>query len=172
MIGRLLFVRQRRPAVRIRGGVEINDMPVTPLIEFQSPERTEFLRMELVTDRPQDAVSFEFVLEATVHGFSARTKSWVDRIPLTEFTTALANLERTRTGRAELQGEDPEDLCVTLSAMDRVGHILLEFTLTRLSLVGDARQPVTLHFSGGFELDPGLLPALVSQFQEAAGGPT
>jgi hypothetical protein len=79
--------------------------------------------MTLVTDRADDAVSLKFALEAGARGFTARTDSWVERIPLAEFAAALGALERTRTGRAELSGEDPEDLTLTLSAMDRAGHL-------------------------------------------------
>ncbi len=138
------------------------------IIEFRSPEKTEFLRMTLVTERVDDAVSLKFAVEAEARGFAAHTETWVERIPLAEFAAAVGNLERTRTGRAELLGEDPEDLALTLSAMDRVGHVLLEFSVTRLSLVGDAARPLTLRFSGGFELDPGLLPGLASEFTALA----
>jgi hypothetical protein len=138
-----------------------------PVIEFRSPEKTEYLRMTLLTERV-DAVSLQFAVEAEARGFAARTGAWMERIPLAEFAAALGKLERTRTGRAELLGEDPEDLSLTLSAMDRVGHLLLEFTVTRPSLVGDARRPLTLRFSGGFELDSGLLPGLVSELTAIA----
>jgi hypothetical protein len=137
-------------------------------IEFRSPEKTAFLNMTLLTEQADDAVSLKFAVEAAARGFAARTETWVERIPLAEFAAALRDLERTRTGRAELLGEDPEDLALTLSAIDRVGHVLLEFSVTRLSLVGDAAHPVTLRFSGGFELDPGLLPSLAYVFTALA----
>ncbi len=46
--------------------------------------------------------------------------------------------------------------------------MLLEFTVTRLSGVGDSTRPITLRLSGGFEVDPGLLPELASRFAALA----
>jgi hypothetical protein len=56
--------------------------------------------------------------------------------------------------------------------MDGSGHLLVEFVLTRHSLVGDSARRVDLSISGGFELDPGTLPGVVEEFQgleQAAG---
>lgn len=135
------------------------------VVELRSPEKTAFLRMTLA-ECSNDAVSLKFAVEASVRGFSARTESWVERIALRDFTAALVELERTRSGRAELQGQDPEDLGLTLSALDRVGHILLEFTISRASLVGDAMKPTALKLAGAFEADPSQLPGLVTQFKD------
>jgi len=45
------------------------------------------------------------------------------------------------------------------------GHLLVEFVLTRHSLVGDCATRLDLTVSGGFELDPGTLPGVVEEFQ-------
>jgi hypothetical protein len=61
---------------------------------------------------------------------------------------------------------------MSISAMDGSGHLLVEFVLTRHSLVGDSGRRVDLSISGGFELDPGTLPGVVEEFQgleQAAG---
>lgn len=135
-------------------------------LEFRSPTRTEFLSLEPTTDREGEAVSLKLRVEAQVHGFSARCESWLERQAVVDFATALKALEATRSGEAVLQGEDPEDLELKLSSLDRVGHMLLEFTVSRLTVVGDRGQPVTNQLTGGFEVDPGLVPGLVVGFQQ------
>lgn len=43
-----------------------------------------------------------------------------------------------------------------------MSHFLLEFTVTRLTIVGDRQRPTPVQLKGGFELDPGVLPELVA----------
>jgi hypothetical protein len=143
-------------------------MSEAPRIELVSPERTEFLRLEVLTPRWPEAVELELGVECQVRGFAARTTSWAVRPAVAEFARALEALERTRRGRAELWAEDPEDLTLAVAAMDSVGHMVLEFTVSRLSLIGDSARPVTLRLAGGFELDPGALPGLVEQVRKLA----
>jgi hypothetical protein len=133
-----------------------------PTIEFRSPTRGEFLTVAPVTDRDGEAVSLKLRIEVQLHGFSAHSEAWVERLAVAEFASGLRKLEEARSGEALLQGEDPEDLELKVSSLDRVGHMLLEFRVTRLTAVGDQGRPISVQLSGGFELDPGLLPGLVA----------
>jgi hypothetical protein len=130
------------------------------MIEFRSPTRGEFLTVTPVTDRLGEAVSLKLRIEVQLHGFSAQSAVWVERLAVADFASALKKLEETRSGEALLQGEDPEDLELKVSSLDRVGHMLLEFKVTRLTAVGDQGRPISVQLAGGFELDPGLLPGL------------
>ncbi len=132
------------------------------MIEFRSPTRREFLNVAPVTDRLGDAVSLKLRIEVQLHGFGARCEVWVEHLAVADFASALRRLEETRSGEALLQGEDPEDLELKVSSLDRVGHMLLEFRVTRLTAVGDQGRPISVQLAGGFELDPGLLPGLVA----------
>ncbi|BDG03535.1 hypothetical protein [Anaeromyxobacter oryzae] len=133
------------------------------IVEFRSPTRSEFLTVVPTTDKLGEAVSLKLRLDAQLHGFSARCEVWVERQAVADFASALRNLEETRNGEALLQGEDPDDLELKVSALDRVGHMLLEFKVTRLTVVGDRGRPLSVQLTGGFELDPGLLPDLVAR---------
>ncbi len=137
-------------------------------LEFRSPTRTEFLTLEPTTDREGEAVSLKLRVEVQVPGFNARCESWLERQAVVDFATALKSLEAARSGEGVLQGEDPEDLELKLSSLDRVGHMLLEFKVSRLTVVGDRGQPVTNQLTGAFEVDPGVLPGLVVGFQRLA----
>lgn len=131
-------------------------------IEFRSPTRREFLSVAPATDRNGEAVSLKLRIEVQLHGFSAQCEAWVERLAVGDFATALKRIEESRRGDALLQGEDPEDLELKVSSLDSVGHMLLEFKVTRLTVVGDKGRPLSIQLTGGFELDPSLLPALVT----------
>jgi hypothetical protein len=95
------------------------------IVEFRSPTRGEFLTVVSTTDRQGEAVSLKLRLDVQLHGFSARGEAWVERLAVADFASALKKLEETRSGEALLQGEDPEDLELKVSSLDRVGHVLL-----------------------------------------------
>ena len=135
-----------------------------PVVEFRSPARGDYLTLEPATHEPGNAVSVKLRLDVRVHGFSARSESWVEHADAADFALALKKLEATRMGEATLVGEDPEGLELKLSALDRVGHMMLEFKVSCLTVVGDQGRPITLSLAGGFEIDPGLLPSLVAGF--------
>jgi hypothetical protein len=46
--------------------------------------------------------------------------------------------------------------------MDASGHLLVDFLVVQPAAIGDSPVFVDLKVSGGFELDPGLLPGLVA----------
>ncbi len=130
------------------------------IVEFRSPTRSEFLTVVPTTDRLGEAVSLKMRLDVQLHGFGARCEVWGERQAMANFASALTKLEETRGGEALLRSEDREGLELKLSAMDRVGHMLLEFTVTHLTPVGDRGRPLSVQLTGGFELDPSLLPDL------------
>lgn len=132
------------------------------IVEFRSPTRGEFLTVVPTPDKMGEAVSLKLRLDVQLHGFGGRGEVWVERLAVADFASALKKLEETRSGEALLQGEDPEDLELKVSSLDRVGHMLLEFKVTRLTVVGDRARPITVQLTGGFELDPGLLPGVVA----------
>lgn len=132
------------------------------MLDFRSPTGGEFLAMTPVTDRLGEAVSLKLRIEVQLHGFSAQCEVWVEQLAVVEFASALKRLEESRRGDALLQGEDPEDLELKVSSLDSVGHMLLEFKVTRLTVAGDKGRPLSIQLTGGFELDPSLLPALVT----------
>jgi hypothetical protein len=131
-------------------------------LEFRSPTRGEVLTLALVSDRPGEVVSLELRVTVQLRGFSAGCEAWVEALAVADFATALEALDETRSGEALLQGEDPEDLELKVSSLDRVGHLLVEFKVARLGIVGDRGRPISTRLTGGFELDPGLLPGLVA----------
>jgi hypothetical protein len=133
------------------------------VVDFRSPTGRECLTLEPTSDRPGEAVSLKLRVEVQLQGFSAHADAWVERLAVADFASSLRELERTRSGEAVMGGDGCEDLELKVSSLDRLGHVALEFRLTRPCFAIDAAaaRPVPAQLAGGFELDPGLLPGLV-----------
>jgi hypothetical protein len=137
-------------------------------VELRSPDRKSFLHIEVNCPRGVPADSVEVEVEVGVEGFAGRAKVFLEPTSLASFCTSLDALERTRSGRADLSPQDV-DFRLSISSMDGAGHLLVAFVVNRYSFVGDRPTTVQLTCTGGFELDPGLLPALAREFRDLAG---
>ncbi len=137
-------------------------------IELRSPDRTELLRVSSVEAKRGEHAGLGVAVEADVRGFRGRSDAWIDGYALGEFIAVLRDLEARGRGRADLHSMDPDELHLAVSAMDRVGHLLVEFAIARPILVGDRPRPATLRLAGAFELEPSDLPRVVAGFRALA----
>ncbi len=142
--------------------------PFAPrIVLLRSPDGREFLRLS--STRSDTAIpSLELRAEGTARGFSGGAEAWVDGFTLKEFAAALRGLEKSRQGRVELRSMIPDELRLVIRSMDHAGHLLVEFTISRIVLVGDHPENVTLRVSGAFELDPGTLGEVLGGFTQLA----
>jgi hypothetical protein len=141
--------------------------PASREIVLRSPDGRDVLRLAAIR-RDSGYPSLEVRIEARSKGFSGASDVWVDGFALKEFTAALRELERSRQGRLELRSMSPDELSLVLRSMDHAGHLVVEFAIARVVLVGDRPEPVSLRVAGAFELDPGILGEALSGFAQLA----
>ncbi len=130
---------------------------------LRSPDGRDVLRLGGLR-RDTAYPSLEVCVEATTKGFSGAADVWIDGFALKEFHAALREFEKSRQGKVELLGMDPQDLRLAIRSMDHAGQLLVELALARKVLVGDRPEPVTLNMSGAFELDPATLGEVLAGF--------
>lgn len=88
---------------------------------------------------------------------------WLLAPKLREFITELEKLERERNGRVELESCSPDEFALTIRTRDTQGHFVAEVTLRRYQHSGPLYWPTSI--SGGFELDPEMLPSVLHDFK-------
>ncbi len=111
----------------------------------------------------------EMSLEVATRGFAGKSLDIdVQRGDLENFLVQLRNLEATRDGSAVFENSDvPEarELKLTIYSVDKLGHMALSVQLKKDQHVGGGiYSPLTVELS--FEIDPGNLPYLVSEFAQ------
>lgn len=72
----------------------------------------------------------------------------------------LAELDRTRRGRAALEAASPEDFRLSIEAVDAAGHIAIRGHVSDRTPDG-----FRLSLSFGFTFDPGQLASTLSAFR-------
>ncbi|MEO8612179.1 MAG: hypothetical protein ABI690_30065 [Chloroflexota bacterium] len=124
-----------------------------------------------------DVFSAEFVNEhnglvnisigVSSRGFSGHNEQvgfWLN--DLEDFLADLTTLERVRQGKAILESLNklPEhrELRLECFSLDKLGHMGLDIELLRIRYVGNQYRPYKVSLA--FEIDPGYLPYLVSEF--------
>ncbi len=130
---------------------------------LRSPDGRDLLRLGAIR-RDSGYPSLEVRVEVAAKGFSGAADVWIDGFALKEFAGALRAFEKSRQGRVELQAMDPQDFRLVVRSMDHAGHLLVEFAVARVVLVGDRPEPVALRVSGAFELDPGAFGEILAGF--------
>jgi len=94
-------------------------------------------------------------------GFTASTKAWIDEKTWSAFLNELADLERSRRGKASLAAMSPEELQLTFRSIDRGGHLAVEGFVGVRSGGGYAAK---LTFSS-LKFDPSELPRVLRELQ-------
>jgi hypothetical protein len=102
-------------------------------------------------------------------GFSGHSESvGVELYDLKGFLEALTTLEKTRQGKAVLESVNklPEyrELWLECFSLDKLGHMGLAVELLEVRYVGQHYRPYKVGVA--FEIDPGTLPYLISEFAE------
>lgn len=85
---------------------------------------------------------------------------------LQSFLEQLASVEERRTGRASLVAEQVTRLTLTISVVDKLGHVALTVEVTQPTFVD--RIPFENQLVMTTELDPGILPQLHRDFRAFA----
>jgi hypothetical protein len=94
--------------------------------------------------------------------FSGRADTiWLGRDDWARFVADLVDLERTRSGEAVVSAMSPEEFQLTITSVDRAGHVIAEGWLgrQRRGRIGALRDQVSF----SIEIDPSTLPTLVRQ---------
>ncbi len=134
---------------------------------LRSGDGREFLRLA-ATGIDAAIPSLEVRAEGTARGFSGGAEASIDGFTLKEFAAALRGLEKSRQGAVELRSMMPDELRLVIRSIDHAGHLLVEFTISRIVLAGDRPENVTLRVAGAFELDPGTLGEVLGGFTQLA----
>jgi hypothetical protein len=132
-------------------------------ILIRSPDGRDVLRIAALR-RDSGYPSLEVRVEGTAKGFSGGSELWLDGFALKEFATALRVFERSRQGRVELHGMNPDELRLVVRSTDPAGHLLVEFSISRRALVGERPEAVAIQVTGAFEVDPGTLGEILDGF--------
>ena len=135
------------------------------VVELRSDDRSEHIRLRATALQRDAYPSIEFAVEAQIQSFSGRSSVWLAEDALKAFILALAEFERTRSGRAVLESMDPAELRLAVSSLDASGHVLVELTLLRHAFVGARPRIIDVQISGGFELEPSSLPGVMSALE-------
>ncbi len=89
---------------------------------------------------------------------------WLEEPALREFISGLERVENERSGSVTLESCSPEEFVLTLRSRDALGHFAVDVSLCRYRYFGGSSWPTRV--SGGFEIDPTKLPAILSDFKE------
>ena len=94
--------------------------------------------------------------------YSATTdRVWLSGRDCAPFLRALAELDRTRCGSAEISSQSPEAFRLRLASSDHAGHIIAEGHVGG-SFLGPRLEYVQSTVGFGIEVDPTALPGLVA----------
>lgn len=112
----------------------------------------------------EDFMGIRFGVETQSRGMSATLGGiYMVNTDITNFVSALRTLENKRSGEACLQSAFPEELDLSIRAVNRQGHILVSLRIHDLSYYDDLMIPNSLEVC--FGIDPTTLPTLLKQFE-------
>ena len=115
--------------------------------------------------RPGTTAAEDLLLAIAVQvgGYSAADQRWVPARSWRGFLSQLRDMEKRRRGEAKLEGASPRDLQLILRSTDAEGH------MSAVGHIGwDTPEGYTRRLEFGFSFDPGLLPALLRDFEALA----
>lgn len=92
---------------------------------------------------------------------------WLEASALMCFVNELKVAENCRQGGASLQSMSPDEFRLHIQSRDAVGHFAVEVLLSRHHHSGPANRLTSV--SGGFEIDPDSLPAVLNAFKALSG---
>lgn len=119
---------------------------------------------EVKVDPGRNVQEIRLLVEVASEGFRGVNESvWFDAAQIEQFTSALEQLERRRSGSVTLTGLSPGELELTFVVVDRAGHVALKAILRRFTFVHD--QGFEYVVSIGFALDPTELPNILDAFR-------
>jgi hypothetical protein len=88
---------------------------------------------------------------------------WLFEPDVVRFVDELQAIVESRRGTAKLDSMSPGELTLELRPTDPVGHFELSVRMSRHQWSGPTYWPTTV--SGGFEVDPTCLPAILRDFE-------
>jgi hypothetical protein len=101
-------------------------------------------------------------------GFSGSGTVWIGSEELAQFVRQLTELELRREGSATLESMSPGELVLCIHAIDSWGHMAVKGQLAQQKHFGGARGPYPHRVEFGFDIDPMVLPPVLSEFQAIA----
>jgi hypothetical protein len=124
------------------------------------------IELERAEFGPPDTPSDDDILlniSVRVRGYSALDQAWVLGSDWGEFLKQMAEVDRTRRGRARVEGASPDDLELEVYSTDSIGHFAVRGHVGRHSPDG---HRLRLEFDFSFE--PDRLPYIVAGLRELA----
>jgi len=88
---------------------------------------------------------------------------WLEEPVLAKFVMELSHLEKLRQGEATLVSMSPDEFSLTIRARDSLGHFVVQASLCRYQYSGPTYWRTAV--SGGFEIDPGSLAFIATEFK-------
>jgi hypothetical protein len=91
---------------------------------------------------------------------------WVDAGELRRFVGQLEALDTTLTGEARLSAMSPGEMSVWVGAIDRLGHLQMQVTITRRRPLWEASPPTTDSVTAMIGIEPSELEGLREEFED------
>jgi hypothetical protein len=136
--------------------------------------------MKIVSLNQQSVIYIEFVesdmerypsvcvkVQVKDRGFSGYNKSiWIVLDDFNKFIEQLKELDQSRRGTAELHSMSPGELSITIAPVDRAGHLMLKYCLSRTTIDGPFHEWISLSVTGRFDLDSTFFSNTVKQVEK------
>ena len=120
-------------------------------------------------DRP-DKRDLHVELNVVVGRYSVRdVRAWLEWLDVEAFMAELSELVRSLKGEARLVAMSPEDLDLTVEAIDAKGHFGVTVSVSSRLDTPNGQFPCAL--SGGFEMELSQVEALLQWLGESIRGP-
>jgi hypothetical protein len=130
--------------------------------QMQIRDNQDFIEIDVVDRVPGNLPTpgdVELSVEVSSGKFRGQAFAWIEARKLSSFIAQLCDLERSRTGSAEMEGMSPGEFRLRIFSIDRRGHVAIEGRL-----VHQASQSFRHSIDFGFEFDPTFLPKVVAGF--------
>ena len=133
-------------------------------VTIVSLDRSSEIRITIDGAEVDNYPSLNVIVEVKDSAFSGSVITWLAMDDFNRFLAQLKQCERTRQGQAVLTSMSPDEFELQLQNLDRSGHFVALYKLTRLhyTTTGIIRQSL----SGGFALDAEFFIKLLSDFEE------
>jgi hypothetical protein len=125
----------------------------------------EIIELERASKGVPNEGDVRVLIQVVLGEFSGKYDSvWLEEPALREFIACLERVENERSGSVTLESCSPEEFILTLRSRDALGHFSVDVALCCYRYFGSSSWPTRV--SGGFEIDPTKLPAILSDFRE------
>lgn len=124
----------------------------------------EIIEMERAPKGVPNEGDVRVLVQVVLGEFSGKYESvWLEEPALREFISRFEEVERERAGNVTLESCSPDEFVLKVRSRDALGHFAVDVSLCRHRYFNGASWPTSV--SGGFEIDPTSLPAILNDFK-------